>query len=251
MSTLAWESKGRWTIATVGALVSVAALLTLVRLPAPPLVPGAPAAPTRAVELARPDTGRGSLIEETLMRDLTPLFLPTERNAQLPLAPLREPGETVLDFQPLRNLQFNEADPGIARNLPAVATLNGQAPGLAQPIDALPREDGVPALGFGRKEAVVIPMTPRGPFVEVVALATGRTVLADALPLDARPATDQPWIPLEFTAAVDPAGLIAPLLLTTGSRVDIVDAHFKNYLVRSYRIAERLAPGFYRITIGP
>ena len=249
MSTLALETRGRWTIAAVGGVVGVAALFLLVRLPSPPVASPAPA--RAAVELARPDTGHGALIEETLMRDLTPLFLPTERNAQLPLAPLREPGETVLDFQPLRNLHFSEADPGIARNLPAVATLNGKALGRAQPIDALPREDSVPALGFGRNEAVVVPLKPRGAFVEVVALATGRTVLAEALPLEARPATDRPWIPLEFTAAVDPAGLVAPLLLTTGSRVDVVDAHFKNYLVRGYRIAERLPPGFYRITVGP
>jgi hypothetical protein len=248
MNTLAMESKGRWTVAAGGAVVVVAALLLLVRLPSPPVAPATP--PRTAVKLARPDTGRGSLIDETLMRDLTPLFLPTERNAQLRQEPLREPGETVLDLQPLK-LNFGESDPGIARNLPAVATLNGKAPAAAQPIDALGSEGSAAALGFGRNESVVMPMTPRGAFVEVVALATGRTVLAEVLPMEGRPATTQPWIPLEFTAAVDPAGLVAPLLLTAGSRVDEVDAHFKNYLVRGYRIGERLPPGFYRITVGP
>jgi hypothetical protein len=56
---------------------------------------------------------------------------------------------------------------------------------------------------------------------------------------------------MELFAAVDAAGLAAPLLVTEGSRVDEVDAHFRKMLAQTYRIGERLPPGFYRIVVGP
>jgi hypothetical protein len=45
--------------------------------------------------------------------------------------------------------------------------------------------------------------------------------------------------------------LIAPLTLTTRSGVEEIDNFYRNYLVRTYRVGERLAPGFYRITVAP
>jgi hypothetical protein len=59
------------------------------------------------------------------------------------------------------------------------------------------------------------------------------------------------WAPLEFLATVEAAGLVAPLTLTGRSGVDEVDAFFRNYLVRTFRLGERLPPGFYRITVSP
>jgi hypothetical protein len=52
-------------------------------------------------------------------------------------------------------------------------------------------------------------------------------------------------------AAIDPTGLAAPLTITTRSGVDEVDAYFQNFLARTLRVGERLAPGFYRISVGP
>jgi hypothetical protein len=56
---------------------------------------------------------------------------------------------------------------------------------------------------------------------------------------------------MEFLAAVDPAGLAAPLTLTTRSGVEDVDTYFQNFLAHTLRVGERLAPGFYRISVGP
>lgn len=248
MNTLVLETRHRWTVAGVGAVLVVAALVLLVRVPAPPAASVPP--PRAAVELARPDAARRALVEETMMRDLTPLFLPTERNARLQQPPLREPGETVFDL-PASSLTYAEGEPNLSRNLPAVVTLNGKPLAEARPIDALSGEVGAATLGFGRNKAAVTALAPRGGFIEVVALASGRLVLGEPLPLAARPPSDQPWHPLEFLGAVDASGLIAPLTRTTGSRVDEVDAHFRKYLAQAYRIGERLPPGFYRITVAP
>lgn len=210
-----------------------------------------PTAPSRlAVELARTEDRQQALVEETRMRDLTPLFLPTQWNAQPRQPALREPGEGVLDLQPVK-LEYAVGEIRVAGDLPAVATLNGQPLASARAIDVLSDAGGTAAQGFGRNEIAVMPLPPRGGFVEVVESATGRTILAEALPPQARPSTTRPWGPLEFMAAVDAAGLVAPLALTTASQVEEVDAHFRNYLVRSYRIGERLPPGFYRIIVGP
>lgn len=235
-------------MAGAASLVLVAVLALLVRLPAPPELAIRTAPVT--VELARPDSAHRTLVEETMMRDLTPLFLPTERNARLKQPPLREPGESVFEL-PAAGVAYLDGEPNLARNLPAVVTLNGKPLASARPIDALGSEDSVAALGLGRNEAVVVPAVARGGFVDVVALATGRRVHAEPLPVEARPPTEQPWFPLEFMGAVDAAGLIAPLTLTAGSRADEVDAHFRKYLAQAYRIGERLPPGFYRITVTP
>jgi hypothetical protein len=105
--------------------------------------------------------------------------------------------------------------------------------------------------GFGRQERVVERLPARGGFVEVVAAATGERVLAEALPPSMGPVAGKAWEPMELFAAVDAAGLAVPLVVTEGSRVDEVDAHFRKVLAQTYRIGERLPPGFFRIVVGP
>jgi hypothetical protein len=109
---------------------------------------------------------------------------------------------------------------------------------------------GVPLLGFGRTDEPVTPLAARGAFVEVVAAGGGRPVLAEALTAAAPPA-DAPWQPMEFMAAVDAAGLVGPLVATVSSGAGPVDAYFRRYLADTVRIGARLAPGFYRISVGP
>ncbi len=69
------------------------------------------------------------------------------------------------------------------------------------------------------------------------------------------------WQPLEFMAAVDPAGLVGSLMPTVRS-VTPPDNHFpqldaealqwlEKYLAQKLRVGERLGPGFYRICVGP
>jgi len=59
------------------------------------------------------------------------------------------------------------------------------------------------------------------------------------------------WRPLELFATVDAAGLASPLVVTDRSDVEEVNAYFRNYLARTFRLGEHLAPGFYRVVVGP
>jgi hypothetical protein len=247
------ESRNRWLLAAAAASAIVIVLLLLFRLPAPtvPLAPAVTAAlPAAAVQLARPDNSDVVLRDEAELRDLRPLFLPTERNAALP-EPRLEPGRTFLDSQTLR-LTFTEAEAQISRDLPSVVMLDGKEVSAASPADALsPRENRLAISGIGRAEPKVEPFMPRGGFVEVTAMSDGGRVMSEPLPIEARPATEMPWAPLELIAVLDAAGLVSPLVVTDGSRVDEVDAHFRNYLVQEFRIGARLPPGFYRIAVSP
>jgi hypothetical protein len=77
----------------------------------------------------------------------------------------------------------------------------------------------------------------------------GQRLLAQPL-ADANP-PGAAWQPLEFLVAVDAMGLVGPPILTESSRVAAVDGYFQNYLVKTLHAGQRLAPGFYRVCIGP
>lgn len=250
MSAISAGSRLRWAAAAAVAVAAVALLLVLFRVPEPtPLAAGDH--PKPVVRLMKPDGTNAVLDEETVMHDTMPLFLPTDRNSTVKELPRREPGKTFLDKESPK-LGFADTDLNMAKDMPPVVTLNGKPLGKAAPVDALTVDPANQvSLGFGRVDEPPGPLLARGGFVEVTATATGRRVLAEALPVAARPATDKPWQPLEFFAAIDAAGLVRPLVVTEGSRVEEVDVYFRNFLARTFRIGERLPPGFYRIVVGP
>lgn len=165
--------------------------------------------------------------------------------------PRREPGRNFLDSEAFKP-GFVEADLTSALDLRPVVTLNGTPVEQARSVDALLAEGAEPVLwGMGRSPRAVTELKSNGGMIEVMASATGHRVLADALPAEARAPDSKPWEPIEMLAMVDATGLSAPLLVTTSSRVEEVDSHYRNYLTRRYRIGERLPPGFYRIVVGP
>lgn len=244
------EARLRWGVASVVALGLVGAITLLFRLPRQEPPGGGVGGRQPTVQMARPTEADGVLKDETLIRDLRPLFLPTEFNATLP-EPRREPGRTILDDEKPR-LDFTEADLGLARDLPPVATLNGRAAEQAGSADVLAAANiGVGLVGLGRGAGKFESLPPRGGFVEVVAVATGRQVMAESLPVALGPGGGKVWEPMELFAAVDASGLAAPLVVTAGSHVEEVDAHFRKTLAQVFRIGERLSPGFYRIVVGP
>lgn len=240
----------RWVLAAVGATTVVAGLLILFQPP-----PGGrglviEAKANRGVQMARPTEEDHVLKDEALIRDLRPLFLPTEFNAALP-EPRREPGRTILDEQRPR-WDFPEGELALNRDLPAAATLNRRPAERATASDVLESgEVGLGMIGFGRNKPTIDALAPRGGFLEVVAVSTGQRVLVESLPPELGPGGGKPWEPMELFAAVDVAGLASPLVVTEGSRVDEVDAHFRRILSQGYRIGERLPPGFYRVVVGP
>ncbi|MBL9208916.1 MAG: hypothetical protein JNL92_00525 [Opitutaceae bacterium] len=243
----------RWFVAVGVAVVVMTAFVALVNVaPAPVLLisplnnqPGRP-----TVKIARPDETDALLKEESELRDLRPLFLPTDRNVALP-DPRLEPGRTMLDSEGLKR-PGSDPEVQLGAELPPVATIGGKPAGDAGAIDAFDAEAASAGLlGFGRKAREPVPFRPRGGFIEVTAWADGRRLQAEDLPVEARPPNERPWSPLELIAVIDRAGLASPLVVTEGSRVEEVDLHFKNFLTSSYRIGERLPPGIYRIVVAP
>lgn len=253
MSAAARGAQQRWVIAVVAAIVLVGAFVSLVHIaPGPIPLPMSPTAIERrpTVKIARPDESDALLKEESELRDLRPLFLPTDRNAALP-DPRLEPGRTMLDSERLKRTEA-VADIQLGAELPPVAMIGGKVAAKAEALDAFDGDAASGGLhGFGRKAVESVPFRPRGGYIEVTAWADGRRVRAEDLSLDARPPNDRPWSPLELMAVIDRAGLASPLVVTEGSRVEEVDLHFKNFLTNSYRIGERLTPGIYRIVVAP
>ncbi len=149
-------------------------------------------------------------------------------------------------------LTFTDTEAQVSRDLPPVALLGGVPVEKAQLTEALsPSENPLSLEGFGRNEAKVAAVASRSAYLQVTSLKDGKKLLDEVLPPEARPAGDKAWAPVEFLATVDAAGLVGSLEVTEGSRVEETDSHFKNYLVRSFRIGSRLEAGFYRIIVAP
>jgi hypothetical protein len=247
-------SKGageRWLAAALAGIAVALAIAYLFRAPLPP-GPSASVSGRRAeVVLLQPEAANLVLREQAVMRDTTPLFLPTDRNSAPRHLPRREPGKTFLDNDPPK-LSIGDGGLNLTAELPPVVTLNGKPPAAARPEDTLAA--GSPAemlIGFGRDEVAVQPGTPRGAYIEIVAEASGQTVLRWKVPSAAAPPTSKVWQPLEFLVAVDRSGLVGPLSITADSQVEEVNSYFKKYLAQTFRIGERLGPGFYRIVVAP
>jgi len=237
------ETRQRWLISSLGAALMVAGVGSLFRLPTafPPL----PAVqPKVQVEVVQGDDLNAALSDEARMRDPTPLFLPTDKTAARKPLPSIQPGRTSFLDEEVAKPFFKETVLDVGLPSPATAPLTA-------PEALATNSTGPIALGFGRVDVAVVPIKPRGGVIEVVALSSGQTIFTEELPVTARPAASASWQPMEFFATAGTTGLSSPLIVNRRSGVEGVDVHFQNYLTQTYRIGERLAPGLYRIYVGP
>jgi len=245
-------SRQFWILGSLGALVVVGTLVLLVRSPAPPAPRPGPG-PIPSVGLARLDGSAGGAVlrEEALLRDPTPLFLQTaELNAAQGVDPkrqLREPGDTFPGYP--EKFTFGRADVQFAF-APAVAVPDEQ-----RPVEATSLTDwSLPLQGFGRRDEARPILAARGAYVEILAAADGGNVGLDQALAEAKPPTQQEWQPMEFLAAIEPGGLVGLPSLVVSSGVEKVDQYFLEYLVKDWRVGERLSnlkTGFYLIKLGP
>jgi hypothetical protein len=224
-----------WLLASVAGVLVLMWFMFLVRVPEAPVLTQEPRPPT--VGLVNP-----VVITETMLQDPTPLFLPTEFNSsRIDYVP-REPSGAFAGFPP--KMTFSDVE--LELHLPPPVEVP------TTPADALAGDPpGAPFIGFDRPDPVVELLSPRAAYVEIVDAGTGRSVFGTPV-TDARPpASSIPWQPMEFMAAVDSSGLVGPVVPTTRSGVGDVDAYFGRYLAETLRVGQRLAPGFYRIIVGP
>jgi hypothetical protein len=234
---------GRWLLAGLGGTIIVILLVSLFKAPEASLSQGV-AHPLVLTKVELAGDGDTLLNEEAGLRDPTPLFIPTRWNAgeeALAMNVPRELGGSFQDYAP--QWAFDPAQ--LKLELPPAV----DAP--LRPADgfATDKSDRTFA-GFGQTDGTVTPLPLRGGFIEVAAEDDGRVVLRQPL-LEGKPPGEGTWQPLEFLVVVDSAGIVRPPVLTESSRVLTVDTYFQDYLVKSLRIGDRLAPGFYRISIGP
>ena len=272
MSAVNSNTRRRWVWSAGGAaLVAVlfAFLFSVARSPTPP---PAPPRVRQAIELAE-RREKSALDEEATLLDPTPLFQPTRWNtAQKDVAP-PEPGGTFQGYREPAKPAFAETDLKLGRVEAKNAADKSVTPVRRWSSLELPDPVGVPdrpaealaaglpgttVAGFGRNDQPVAALPAHGATVDIVAVGTGWAALppqtmaqVQALAADARPPGGRAWQAMEFLATVGPAGLAAPLMMSTRSGVEEVDSYFQNFVARNLRLGERLAPGFYRISIGP
>ena len=238
-------------LASLGAAVVVGGMVLLVRPPPPPAAQPSPA-PIPSVGLARLNgaTGDAVLRQEAWLRDPTPLFLPTDLNAAQGVDPkrnLREPGDTFRGYP--EKFSFGRAD--VQFSFPPAVVV----PDEKRPVEATSLTDwSLPLQGIGRSDVALPVLAPRGAYVDVRVAADGSSVGLEQALTEARPPTQQEWQPMELIAAVEPGGLVGQPLLVVSSGVEKVDQYFLEYLVKNWRVGERLSKlktGFYVIKLGP
>lgn len=181
------------------------------------------------------------LRERALYFDPTPLFLPTPLNfgqGGLPRRLVRQPGQVFENFAPKLHFPDNVLAPYAAES----------GVGPENLPELLARANEAPFAGLGQRSEAEIAVEPRAGFLEVRTLIGERLEMADIRAAEV-PRTE--FAPLEFVVAISAAGVIGKPMLAVSSGSEEVDAFFRDYLVKTYRIGARLAPGRYRIVIGP
>lgn len=208
----------------------------------PPATPPA-SVPKPFVQLA----GAGGTVTDQVLRekaellDPTPLFFPTERNyGQRPLPPsaLKQPGQVFGGFEP----KLTVADQNIA------PYRNETTPVPEKLSDVLAQGNEAPFAGMGQVDIRRSTLPIRSGYLEVSDLRNGDIIISQSLSGLGAPRPD--FAPVEFLIVVGAAGVVGDPFLMSGSGGDEMDNFLRNYLVRSYRLGERLRPGRYRVLVG-
>ena len=196
--------------------------------------------------------GNGSGTDDRILReraelfDPTPLFFPTEWNygqSQLPDSLQRQPGQVFENFPP--HLTYLEQD------IKGYGT--EAAAGPERLADVLVQGNESPFGGMGQIDIQRPALPERSCFLEVRGFLDEKDIIQQPLNDIVLPRSD--FAPMEFLIVVSTAGVVGEPVLMPGSKWEEVDeevgAFFRSYLVKTFRIGERLNPGRYRVLIGP
>jgi hypothetical protein len=197
-----------------------------------------------------PGTGNQFLRERTEYFDPTPLFFPTKWNfgqSALRESMRRQPGDVFGSFEAKHTFSEQNIKPYSAEATAAPERL----------VDVLAQGNETPYGGMGQIDMQRPALLERSGFLEVKNLVGGKIVIEQALNGLALPHPD--FAPLEFLVAVSSTGIvgepvivqsISPDAAATGDTEE-VDSFFRSYLVKTFRLGERLNPGRYRVLVGP
>jgi hypothetical protein len=204
---------------------------------------GAFPSPSPLVRVASADAATPDQVlrERAELLDPTPLFFPTERNyGQQPLraGSLKEPGQVFGSFEPKLTVGEQSMAPFRVHGVPAPEKLS----------DVLEQGSEASFAGMGQIDRQRSTLPIRAGYIEVRDLENGNLVISQSLSGVTPPRSD--FAPVEFLVTVSSAGMVGDPVLTSGSEGEDVDNFFRDYLVQSYRLGERLRPGRYRVLVG-
>jgi len=234
------EIKRRAVVAVVGAGLATAGWYFWALSHVAPEPPARPEVPPLLQITGR---SAGDLLrEQAEYFDPTPLFFPTPQNfgqGRSVAALRREPAEGFANFPASYRFHVQKiASYGLASE-----------PAPQHPKDVLVRGDEAPFSGLGEVDLPAHNLVARGGYIEAKSLSGGG--LALSMPLDAGTLPKVEFSPLEFLVLVGTNGIVGEPLLTRNSGSEQVDAFVRDYLVKSFRLGERLAPGKYAVSVGP
>ena len=202
-----------------------------------------PPPPKAFVQLAGAGGTAGDQVlrEKADLLDPTPLFFPTERNygqRPLPRSALKQPGQVFGSFE----AKLTVADQNIA------PYRNETTPVPEKLSDVLAQGNEAPFAGMGQVDLQKSTLPIRAGYLEVSDLKNGDTIISQALSGLNAPRPD--FAPMEFLVIVGAAGVVGDPFLISGSGGEEMDNFLRTYLVKSYRLGERLRPGRYRVLVG-
>jgi hypothetical protein len=208
---------------------------------------GARARPAAAPKVSLAPPGDSLARDQADFFDPTPLFLPTDLNTNqkpLPAAVQRQPGQVFPDYK--AELTYDQAE--LTLPIASEGTL------LQGPVDLLKGSSRDPFLGFDREDVPLTPLPPRQGLVEVREAGSGEIVPGFPRKLEGDiglPAGQPDWQPAEFLISVTVSGVLGRPVQTVSSDLEDLDVFFRDYLVRTLHLGERLPPGNYRVVVGP
>ena len=236
-----------WWVAGLTVLMALVSLVVLLRPLSSDRRPPPRGKTAPQVSIVPPDGPGGDswVHDQVTFFDPTPLFLPTEWNTNqgpLPATAQRQPGQVFADFE--AKLTYGRAEL-VLPIAPAESTPQ-------DPVDLLKTPARDPFLGFGRTDVPLTPLASRTAVVEIREVGTGKLVPVPYLAGDVGLLASQTeWQPAEFLVCVTAEGLLGRPVVTVSSDVEDVDVFFRDYLENTLRLGERLAPGMYRVVVGP
>jgi len=210
-----------------------------IEVPVSPTVTESPAVRLAANQHA---IGDEVMRERARYLDPTPLFFPTEWNygsVALREGMKRQPGQ-IFDLLPAKFIfdyqltkSYGSEQNQLSDRITDVAASGSEAP----------------FAGIGGGKVAPPVLSDRDGFLEVENLSDGKTIVSQVL--KNIPGISADFAPLEFLVAVSSAGLVGDPILMNGSGREETEVLLRTFLAKSFRVGERLAPGKYRVLIGP
>jgi len=192
--------------------------------------------------------GAGTATNDQVLReradlfDPTPLFFPTEWNyGQQTLRERlrRQPGQIFGSFEPKWTFTDQTLKSYGVEAAPAPEKL----------ADVLAQGNEAPLAGIGHIDVPRTALVERVGFLEVRGFISSEPIISQTLRYFTLPRLD--YAPVEFLVVVSSAGVVGDPVLASGSGWEEVDSFFRSYIVKTFRLGERVNPGRYRVLVGP